>query len=68
MARDADKDREQLLEEVSALRAELEKLRGQASSDALERSEASLRNAQRIAHLGHWDSNLETGVLSVRQT
>ena len=61
MARNADKDREQLQEEVSALRAEVEKLRRQASSNALDRSEASLRNAQRIAHLGNWDADLETG-------
>ncbi len=52
MADDAGMDREQLLKEVAALRAELEEVLQQASSETLDRSEARLRNAQRIARLG----------------
>lgn len=33
------------------------------AEDALRRSELSLANAQRIAHLGNWDWNIETGEL-----
>jgi len=52
-----------LLEELRALRAELETLRSDEPREALRRSEANLRNAQRIAHIGSWDWNLETGAL-----
>ena len=62
MAPDADLDREQLLKEISALRVELAHTRRQVTSEALERSEASLRNAQRIARLGSWEVDTRTGV------
>ena len=62
MAPDADLDREQLLKEIAALRVELAHTRRQVTSEALERSEASLRNAQRIARLGSWEVDSRTGV------
>lgn len=63
MNRDDRTSREELLEQLRELRVELGKLRADPPREALRRSEASLRNAQRIAHIGSWDWNLETGVL-----
>lgn len=57
------KNRSAAERELAKLRAELDELRGNEPREALRRSEASLRNAQRIAHLGSFDWNLETGVL-----
>ncbi len=61
MAPETDMGREQLQKEIAALRAELAVTRERGTSAALERSEAGLRNAQRIARLGSWEADLQAG-------
>jgi PAS domain-containing protein len=54
-----ERARDQMLSEQEEARAALLSERNRAE-EALRRSEASLAEAQRIAHVGHWEYNFDT--------
>lgn len=54
----AGKTHENLLEELTLLRARIARL--ERAEEALRRSQASLANAERLAHLGSWEWDVAT--------
>jgi PAS domain S-box-containing protein len=63
---DSNKSKEELIEEVQALRQRVSAIEADSYPDqtALKRSETRLREAQRVARIGSWERDLITGTVT----